>query len=50
MNISTISREIKRNSVNGKYLAHIASESYDKRRLNCGTKSKSRNIKLINYI
>lgn len=49
-NVSTISREIKRNSVNGKYLAHIASENYDKRRLNCGTKSKSTNIKLINYI
>ena len=49
-NVSTISREIKRNSVNGKYLAHIASESYGKRRLNCGTKSKSTNVELVNYI
>lgn len=49
-NVSTISRELKRNSVNGKYLAHIASENYDKKRLNCGTKGKSANIKLLNYI
>lgn len=49
-NVSTISREVKRNSVNGKYFAHIASENYDKRRLNCGTKPKSTNIKLLNYI
>ena len=29
-NISTISREVKRNSTNGKYLAHIACENYGK--------------------
>lgn len=49
-NVSTTSREIKRNSVNGKYFAHIDSENYGKRRLNCGTKPKSTNIKLLNYI
>ncbi|MCA0540239.1 IS30 family transposase, partial [Clostridioides difficile] len=49
-NVSTISREIKRNSVDGKYLAHIATESYEKRRLNCGAKSKSTNIELVKYI
>ena len=29
-NVSTISREVKRNSTNGKYLAHIACENYTK--------------------
>ena len=31
-NVSTISREVKRNSTNGKYLAHIACENYAKNR------------------
>lgn len=37
-NASTISREIRRNSVNGKYLAHIANEIYLNNRMNCGAK------------
>lgn len=49
-NVSTISREVKRNSTNGKYLAHIASENYIKNRKNCGAKGKSSNIRLIKYI
>ena len=49
-NASTISREIRRNSVNGKYLAHIANEIYLNNRLNCGSKGKSSNYKLIEYI
>ena len=40
-NVSTISREVKRNSTNGKYLAHIACENYAKNRKNCGAKGKS---------
>ena len=49
-NASTISREIRRNSVNGKYLAHIANEIYLNNRMNCGSKGKSSNCKLIEYI
>ena len=49
-NASTISREIRRNSVNGKYLAHIANEIYLNNRMNCGAKGKSSNYKLIEYI
>ena len=44
-NVSTISREVKRNSTNGKYLAHIACENYAKNRKNCGAKGKSLNPK-----
>ncbi len=49
-NVSTISREVKRNSTNGKYLAHIACENYAKNRKNCGAKEKSSNPTLIKYI
>ena len=49
-NVSTISREVKRNSTNGKYLAHIACENYTKNRKNCGAKGKSDNFALIKYI
>ena len=49
-NISTISREVKRNSTNGKYLEHIACENYAKNRKNCGAKGKSSNPTLIKYI
>ena len=49
-NASTISKEIRRNSVNGKYLAHIANELYINNRMNCGAKGKSSNNKLIEYI
>ena len=48
--LSTISREVKRNSTNGKYLAHIACENYAKNRKNCGAKGKSSNPTLIKYI
>ena len=49
-NISTISREVKRNSTNGKYLAHIACENYAKNRKNSGAKGNSSNPTLIKYI
>ena len=49
-NASTISREIRRNSVNEKYLAHIANEIYLNNRTNCEAKGKSSNYKLIEYI
>ena len=49
-NDSTISREIRRNSVNEKYLAHIANEIYLNNRTNCEAKGKSSNYKLIEYI
>ena len=49
-NVSTISTEIKRNSVNRKYLAHIANEIYLNNRMNCGAKGKVSNDKLIEYI
>ena len=37
-NASTISREIRRNSINGKYLAHISNETYINNKMNCGAK------------
>ena len=49
-NTSTISREIRRNSVNGKYLANIANENYLNNRMKCGSKGKASNHKLIDYI
>ena len=49
-NASTISIEIRRNSVNGKYLAHIANEIYLNNRMNCVSKGKSSNYKLINLL
>ena len=49
-NVSTILREIKRNSTNGKYLAHVACENYVKNRKNCKPKVKSDNLMLIEYI
>ena len=49
-NVSTISREIKRNSYNGTYLAHKASENYVNNRLNCRPKGKVSNSTLVEYI
>ena len=43
-NVSTISREVKRNSTNGKYLAHIACENYTKNRENSGVMGISVNF------
>lgn len=37
-NVSTILREIKRNSTNGKYLAYVSCENYAKNRKNCRPK------------
>jgi IS30 family transposase len=37
---STITREIKRNTVNGEYSPSIAQEVYQHRKSNCGTKNK----------
>ena len=39
-NASKISREIKRNFINGKYLAHIANETYLHNRMNYKVKLK----------
>lgn len=41
LNMSTISREVKINFNNGKYLAHITCENYAKNRKNYGAKGKS---------
>ena len=49
-NASTISREIRRNYFNRRYLAHVANETYLNNRMNCGSKGKSSNHKLIEYI
>lgn len=47
---STISRELKRNSINNIYQAHKAQEFYQNRRNNCGARGKKNNIVLKNYI
>nr|WP_294575425.1 helix-turn-helix domain-containing protein [uncultured Romboutsia sp.] len=49
-NASTISREIRRNSINEKYLAHIANETYINNKMNCEAKGKSSNNKLIDAL
>ncbi len=49
-NKGTISREIKRNKLNGKYRAHIAQESYENRRIKCRPNGKMANATLVNYI
>ena len=46
-NTSTISREIRINSINGKYLSHISNEIYLNKRMHYGSKVKSSNYKLI---
>jgi IS30 family transposase len=47
---STISREIKRDSINKVYQAHKDQEFYEHRRNNCGAKGKKNNLALTNYI
>ena len=49
-NKSTISREIKRNIINGKYSAHIAQSNYESRRVKCKPYGKKIDTSLINYI
>ena len=49
-NASTISRKIRKNSINGKYLAHIANETYINNKMNCEAKGKSSNNKLIDAL
>ena len=49
-NKSTISREIKRNIINGKYSAHIAQNNYESRRVKCKPYGKKIDTSLINYI
>ena len=45
-NASTISREIRRNSINEKYLAHIANETYINNKMNYVVKVKSSTFNL----
>ncbi len=47
---SSISREIKRNNLNGKYTAHIAQDQYEIRRIKCKPYGKSANASLVSYI
>lgn len=49
-NKSTISRELKRNSINGKYIPSIADNRYHKRRENCKPKYKLNNPTLFNLV
>ena len=46
----TISREIKRNNLNGKYSAHIAQESYEKRRMKCRPCGKIADASIVDYV
>lgn len=48
--VSTISREIKRNSINCNYSVPVASENYKIRRKRCGCKGKFNSHKLIEYV
>ena len=45
-NASTISRKIRKNSINGKYLAHIANETYINNKMNYVVKVKSSTFNL----
>lgn len=49
-NKSSISREIKRNNLNGKYSAHIAQDKYEIRRTKCKPYGKAANASLVSYI
>lgn len=49
-NKGTISREIKRNNLNGKYSAHSAQELYEARRSSCKPHGKISNSILVNYV
>lgn len=49
-NKGTISREIKRNNLNGKYSAHIAQESYEKRRMKCRPCGKIADAWIVDYV
>ena len=47
---SSIGREIKRNTINGKYSPHKAQEKYKSRKKQCGAKRKLENNILLVYI
>lgn len=49
-NKSTISREVRRNNLNGKYSAHTAQDKYETRRIKCKPYGKIANASLVSYI
>ena len=49
-NKSSISREIKRNNLNGTYKAHIAQDKYEIRRIKCKPYGKIANASLVDYV
>ena len=49
-NKSSISREIKRNNLNGRYKAHVAQDKYENRRVKCKPHGKIANASLVNYV
>ena len=49
-NKSSISREIKRNNLNGRYKAHVAQDIYENRRVKCKPHGKIANASLVNYV
>ena len=49
-NKSSISREIKRNNLNGIYKSHIAQDKYENRRVKCKPHGKIANTSLVNYV
>ena len=49
-NKGSISREIKRNNLNGMYSAHIAQESYEKRRMKCRPHGKIADALIVDYV
>lgn len=49
-NKSSISREIKRNNLNGRYKAHVAQDKYENRRVKCKPHGKISNASLVNYV
>lgn len=49
-NKSSISREIKRNNLNGRYKAHVAQDKYENRRVKCKLHGKIANASLVNYV
>lgn len=46
----SISREIKRNNLNGRYKAHVAQDKYENRRVKCKPHGKIANVSLVNYV
>lgn len=46
-NKSSISREIKRNNLNGRYKAHVAQDKYENRKVKCKPHGKIANASLV---